>query len=202
MIAQSLNGSWRMQRAGDDAWLDAVVPGSVYADLQRAGRLEDPFYRENEQAAFDVMREDYVYTRSFSVDEALLACDAVLLRCEGLDTLCDVSVNGEAVASAEQHAPHLGVGREGHAACGRKQGAYPVPFAAQVHPCGERSTPLLGTTDATPGFSHLRKAHCMFGWDWGPRLPDAGIWRDISLLGTKWPASTACTSASCTRTGA
>ncbi|MFA9381057.1 MAG: glycoside hydrolase family 2 protein, partial [Acetanaerobacterium sp.] len=33
------------------------------------------------------------------------------------------------------------------------------------------------------GFSHIRKAHCMFGWDWGPRLPDAGIWRDISLLG-------------------
>ena len=20
------------------------------------------------------------------------------------------------------------------------------------------------------------------GWDWGPRLPDAGIWRDISLI--------------------
>ena len=23
----------------------------------------------------------------------------------------------------------------------------------------------------------------MFGWDWGPRLPDAGIWRDIALIG-------------------
>lgn len=23
----------------------------------------------------------------------------------------------------------------------------------------------------------------MFGWDWGPRLPDAGIWKDISLIG-------------------
>ena len=22
----------------------------------------------------------------------------------------------------------------------------------------------------------------MFGWDWGPRLPDAGIWKDIYLL--------------------
>jgi beta-mannosidase len=33
------------------------------------------------------------------------------------------------------------------------------------------------------GFPLLRKAHCMFGWDWGPRLPDAGIWRDISLVG-------------------
>lgn len=32
------------------------------------------------------------------------------------------------------------------------------------------------------GFPHLRKAHCMFGWDWGPRLPDAGIFREVSLL--------------------
>ena len=23
----------------------------------------------------------------------------------------------------------------------------------------------------------------MFGWDWGPRLPDCGIWREIELLG-------------------
>ena len=35
------------------------------------------------------------------------------------------------------------------------------------------------------GFPHLRKAHCMFGWDWGPRLPDAGIFRPVSLLGVK-----------------
>ena len=33
------------------------------------------------------------------------------------------------------------------------------------------------------GFPYLRKAHCMFGWDWGPRLPDAGIWRKVSLVG-------------------
>ena len=33
------------------------------------------------------------------------------------------------------------------------------------------------------GCSYLRKAHCMYGWDWGPRLPDAGIWRPVSLLG-------------------
>ena len=38
-----------------------------------------------------------------------------------------------------------------------------------------------GSEDCTVGFAHLRKAHCMFGWDWGPRLPDAGIWRDIYI---------------------
>ncbi len=42
--------------------------------------------------------------------------------------------------------------------------------------------PCWQSSDATPGFPHIRKTHCQFGWDWGPRLPDAGIWRDISLL--------------------
>ncbi len=32
--------------------------------------------------------------------------------------------------------------------------------------------------------NHLvRKAHSMFGWDWGPQLPDAGIFRDIYFEG-------------------
>ena len=43
-----------------------------------------------------------------------------------------------------------------------------------------RAERLLRRHDRLP---HLRKAHCMFGWDWGPRLPDAGIWRDIRLVG-------------------
>lgn len=28
---------------------------------------------------------------------------------------------------------------------------------------------------------HLRKAHYMFGWDWGAHLPDAGIFRPVNL---------------------
>lgn len=33
-----------------------------------------------------------------------------------------------------------------------------------------------------PGFPHIRKAACMFGWDWGPRLPDAGLFREAALV--------------------
>ena len=41
---------------------------------------------------------------------------------------------------------------------------------------------MPGNSDTMVGFCHLRKASCMMGWDWGPRLPDAGIWKDIYLL--------------------
>ncbi|MGN0295509.1 MAG: glycosyl hydrolase 2 galactose-binding domain-containing protein, partial [Lachnospiraceae bacterium] len=36
-------------------------------------------------------------------------------------------------------------------------------------------------TGAMKGNQLVRKAHSMFGWDWGPQLPDAGIFRDIYL---------------------
>ncbi|MCR5232405.1 MAG: glycoside hydrolase family 2 protein, partial [Lachnospiraceae bacterium] len=42
-----------------------------------------------------------------------------------------------------------------------------------------------GTEDAMRGFPKIRKGHYMFGWDWGPRLPDAGIWREVELLSVK-----------------
>ena len=42
---------------------------------------------------------------------------------------------------------------------------------------------LGGSYESMRGFPHLRKAHFMFGWDWGPRLPDQGIWRDVSVIG-------------------
>ncbi|MDE7299181.1 MAG: glycoside hydrolase family 2 protein [Lachnospiraceae bacterium] len=42
-----------------------------------------------------------------------------------------------------------------------------------------------GSMECTEGFPHLRKAHCMLGWDWGPRLPDAGIFRAVELLAVK-----------------
>lgn len=31
------------------------------------------------------------------------------------------------------------------------------------------------------GHSHIRKAHSMFGWDWGLQLSDMGIWRPIYI---------------------
>ena len=43
MMVQSLNGTWQMRADGGDRWHEALVPGSVYADLIRDGSLEDPF---------------------------------------------------------------------------------------------------------------------------------------------------------------
>ena len=43
----------------------------------------------------------------------------------------------------------------------------------------------MGSEHCMDGFPQIRKAHCMFGWDWGPRLPDAGIWKNVFLQGVE-----------------
>ncbi|MCL1963633.1 MAG: glycoside hydrolase family 2 protein, partial [Firmicutes bacterium] len=181
----SLNGAWQMSAVGETWNIDARVPGTVYADLLAAGRMEDPFYRENELAAFALMRKDYRYHRTFEASEALLACDAILLRCEGLDTLAAIRVNGVEIARADNmhRTWEFAVGEYLRRGLNGIEITFfsPLRYVAEAY----EKRPGWGTGDATPGFQHLRKAHCMFGWDWGPRLPDAGIWRGISIVGVE-----------------
>lgn len=180
----SLNGPWTLDIPGSAFMaVPAEVPGSVYHDLLTAGRIPDPFYRDNETEALKLMEYDFHYSRAFQVDGELLDCGAVLLRCEGLDTLAAVYINGAEAGRADNmhrvwEFDVKDLLREG-------ENNIAVHFASPTRFIRESyaADPADGTADAMEGFPSLRKAHCMFGWDWGPRLPDAGIWRDISLIG-------------------
>lgn len=184
MKTVSLNSSWTLDcaPAGFTA-VPAQVPGSVYNDLLTAGLIPDPFYRDNEMAALALMDYDWTYSRSFDVDGALLGCQRVYLRCEGLDTLAAVIVNGRAAGRADNM--HRTWEFDVKRLLRPGENSISVTFASPtkyIKKAYARSR-ADGSSDAMVGFPHLRKAHCMFGWDWGPRLPDAGIWRNISLIG-------------------
>ena len=178
----SLNGKWQFESEWLESPVNAAVPGSVYSDLLTAGRIPDPFWGDNEMKVLPLMEYDYSYTRRFSVSDEFLAKEHNFLRCHGLDTLASLSLNGVLIGSADNMhrtwlfdvKPYLKAGE--NELCIRFSS--PTKYIREAYAAHR----LEGTSDAMEGFPYLRKAHCMFGWDWGPRLPDCGIWRDIELI--------------------
>lgn len=184
MKSISLNGAWTLDvLEGAFSAVPATVPGSVYHDLLQADLIPDPFFRDNEMDALKLMDHDFQYSRSFTVDEPFLGSDAVLLRFEGLDTLADVYLNEQYVGHADNM--HRIWEFDVRALLRPGENTIRVCFASPTRYIKRAyaDSRADGSSDAMVGFPHIRKAHCMFGWDWGPRLPDAGIWRPVSLLG-------------------
>lgn len=184
MLLVDLNGAWKMKKTTDHRWIEASVPGSVYSDLMKAGLMEDPFYRDNEKKASDICRHDYEYERDFNVDSSMLAHEKINLLCEGLDTLCDIFVNGVKVCSSDNMHRTYEIDVKKFLVEGNN--TVRTVFYSPVHYVLEKQkeNPLPDPAcEQMEGITHLRKAHCMFGWDWGPHLPDMGSWRPISIRG-------------------
>ncbi len=181
MLQVELNGKWKMKQTDKATWIDARVPGSVYSDLLTAGQMEDPFYRENEYDALEISKNDFEYFREFQVNSLVLAHDRVVLCCEGLDTICDIFINGNKILEACNMHRTYEISIKNIIFNGVN--TIRAVFHSPVRYCLEKQqkNPLINVDDAIPGISHLRKAHCMFGWDWGPKLPDMGIWRNIFI---------------------
>ena len=90
-----LNSQWTMSGNGYEVKGD--VPGSVYSFLMNEGLVGDPYYRDNEQYFLELAEHEYKFTKVFDFDTTAIS-DRVLLHCEGLDTLCEIFLNGEKIA--------------------------------------------------------------------------------------------------------
>ena len=186
MLIQRLHSAdgceWRMAQNGTGESFPATVPGSVYQDLLDNGKMEDPYYRDNELKALEIMQNDFTYSMHFKADEGFGGCDRVLLHFDGIDTLADIYLNGTLLGTtANMHR----IWEYSVKDLLRDENELKVELHSPTRFIEEayEKRPIAGSSDAMRGFPYLRKAHCMFGWDWGPRLPDAGIWRDVKLLG-------------------
>ncbi len=182
MNSMLLNGNWTMRRVGTDEVIPATVPGSVYNDLLNNNCMENPYWKDNEIEALKLMDYDYEYECHFDVDTTFLDSDDTYVRFDGLDTIADVYFNGSLLISANNM--HRIWEESVKDILKNKDNILKVIFHSPTKYIQEAflKAPTLGTEDAMNGFVHIRKAHCMFGWDWGAHLPDMGIWRDVSLI--------------------
>ncbi len=180
----SLNGPWQVAITGSEEWLPATVPGCVQTDLLAAGRIPDPFFRDNEERVAWVAQTNWTYCRTFSAPKRLLARDRVLLRCEGLDTLATVRINGQEIAKTDNmfRTWEFEVKNLLKAGNNSIEVAFETPLPYIQKRNAERTLYEWSGVHEPTGRAWLRKAPYSFGWDWGTVVIPSGIWRDIELV--------------------
>ncbi len=195
MKTTNLNGLWTLTVLGENVYhipetpIETTVPSTVYETLLEKNLIPDPFYRDNELMATKLMDNNFVYETSFSLQDADRSADRLFLRFEGIDTLADVYLNNKLLGSADnmnrvwEYDITAEVKEDEADAVYRLRVVLhsPTRFIAETN----EKCPVGASSDAMPGFPHIRKAACMFGWDWGPRLPDAGLFRNVTVQAVK-----------------
>ncbi|MFC9325727.1 glycoside hydrolase family 2 protein [Kitasatospora sp. NPDC057015] len=185
-----LDTGWRLRLADPhpDAPADlhgrtvaATVPGCVHTDLMAAGLLADPYVGLNEADQHWIGRSEWTWTTTFDLPEAGDGDLRRELLFHGLDTVAEIRVNGRPVGrTANMHR------------------TYAFDVTDLVTPTGNELSVHIGSvydyTDARRAesgempstydepFNYVRKMASNFGWDWGPTLVTAGIWKPVELL--------------------
>ena len=184
MIKRDLKDNFQISISGQDTWYDMNVPGSAMETFCKEGILPDPYYGMNEYKWTEFWKNDFDIRSAFSVSAEEIASEEILLTFYGIDTVADVFLNGKKLGHTENmHRTWVYQVKELV-----KEGenllelhiASPVKFIETYKP--EKGREIHFTNTGTiPGSQYIRKAHSMFGWDWGPKLPDAGLFRGVEL---------------------
>ncbi|MFI7066423.1 glycoside hydrolase family 2 protein [Kribbella sp. NPDC050124] len=158
--------------------IPATVPGEVHTDLLAAGEIPDPFDGDNESALAWIGRTSWSYRTTF--DWAADGHAVQELVADGLDTVATVTLNGRELGrTANQHRSYrfdvtgllVAEGNE-----------LVIEFAGPVTAAEEVQSGYGGWphTNLHP-YNALRKMASNYGWDWGPDVATAGIWRPIRI---------------------
>ncbi|MFE4603153.1 glycoside hydrolase family 2 protein [Kitasatospora indigofera] len=194
LVRSVLDTGWRLRLTDPhpDAPVDlygravpATVPGCVHTDLMAAGLLADPYVGLNEADQHWIGRSGWTWTTTFDLPEAAGPGTGDELRRElvfhGLDTVAEVSVNGRVVGrTANMHRTHTFDVTDVVTGAGNELSVY-IGSVYDYTDARRAESGEMPSTYEEP-FNHVRKMASNFGWDWGPTLVTAGLWKPVELL--------------------
>ncbi|WP_432542942.1 glycoside hydrolase family 2 protein [Kineococcus sp. SYSU DK002] len=183
MDVRALHDGWTLRPAGGEVpaevdragRIPAQVPGTVHTDLLTAGLVPDPYVGENEAALRWLHRSAWEYRTT--LDTAAAPGERVELRFDGLDTVATVTLGGtELGRTVNMHRTHR------FDVTGHRGGDLVVRFDSALEHA-ESVEKDIGARPRTYDhpYNAVRKMACSFGWDWGPDLQTAGIWRPVTV---------------------
>ncbi len=159
-----------VQLRGVTDWLPAQVPGSVQADLLRAGLIDDPEFASNSLLCEWVEHRWWQYQTQFRLPDGQRA-ERIQLVFDGVDYAARFYLNGTLL--------------------GRHEGMFaPAAFdiTALVDRAGENRLDVL-VESAPKEHSQLghtsesctQKARFGYKWDFSTRLVNLGLWQDVHI---------------------
>jgi beta-mannosidase len=184
---------WLFKSMDDSLWLEASIPGTVHTDLFNQQRINDPFYRNNEKDLQWIGKKEWVYKKEFKFELDQLNGEQAWLQFDGLDTYADVYLNDKLIWQSENM--FVGKAIRVDTLLINGNNLLKIHFLSTVEEGIERfelidyKLPVSANDDDTLGgipgkriSVFTRKAPYQFGWDFGPRMISAGIWKPVRLL--------------------
>lgn len=187
-----LNSNWKMRdfavgeaRALEVAspeyidyfWTTTKVPGDVHSTLIERKLIEDPFFGHNDQKCRWVEERVWWYRSVFTWTEELQAGERMELTFDGLDTYATVYLNGVELGSTD----NMFIGHTFEVTRELRRGFNVLAVRFDPVPLHVKEQVQYYWSGFSKDRIWARKAQSQYGWDWGPRLVCAGIWKDVHL---------------------
>ena len=161
--------------------LACSAPCSMYSVLLDHKIIDDPFYGLNEREYQHLADKGCKFECEFDVDAETLAKEYNELTFLGLDTICDIYLNGTLLDSVMNMHRKYTYDVKSLLVMGKNKIELDFSSPTKYFEKMNNKHWLWTNGDTIPGACHLRKALYMSGWDWGPTLPDMGIFRPVEL---------------------
>ena len=159
--------------------ISADVPGNFELDLVRAGLAPDPYYSQNAWDFQQYENRHLYYSVDFNCD--VDADKNTFILFEGIDTVCDIYINGKFLGRTENMLISHEFCVDGFIVKGKNQillHIHPSTIYARKYELKPMNRGQRYNMSSIP----LRKAPYMYGWDIMPRFVSGGIWKSVKII--------------------
>ena len=179
MTTLELNGKWDLLYENREFQVN--IPSTLLKNLIDLGLLEDPYFRLNEYKAIEFLKKDMILKRKFYIPNNLINNKNYLVF-EGIDTIANIYINNTLVKSVSDSHTTYRIDLNPYIKEGinelRVEIKSPLKYLDEVFSDKEI---FHSFAQADPRFPKIRKTSCSFGWDWGPNLPNMGIYKNVYI---------------------
>lgn len=182
-LIKHLEDNWEFAQSSDSVFREAPHK-NVHLDLMHHNIIENPFYSDNEEKCKWIENEDWIYKTHFTLSKNELNKDKIYIVFKGLDTYAKVVLNGHLILNAENMFVGHKINIKEYA---KEKNSIIVTFTSAIKKAeplyDDHKVQLPAGNDRNDKKTSVftRKAPYQFGWDWGPRLVGAAIWKPVYL---------------------